>query len=127
MMSVEGTFCGKKRRKENGNMNKSYGTVKLKESGTGRGNGSVKGGNVNEKENIFVYAGRRRGSGIGSMWLFQGGSALLQEDLLNDYNLLLLDPRSLCGVFHLDVVLCIGGPPCFLVAFGCNKLLLHLQ
>jgi hypothetical protein len=97
-------------------MNKSYGTVKLKESGTGNGSGSGKGGNMNEKENISVYAGRRRGSGIGSMWLFQGGSALLQEDLLNGDDLLLLDLRSLCGDFHLDVMLCIGGAPCFIVA-----------
>ena len=83
-------------------MNKCYEVVKLKESVTG--SGSVKGGNVNEKENIFVYAGRRRGNGIGSKWLFQGESAHLQEELLNGDHLL-LDLRSFCGDFHLDVML----------------------
>jgi hypothetical protein len=69
------------------------------------------------KENAFVSAGRRRESGIGSTELIQGGSSLHQEALVIGGALLLLDLRSPCGEFPLDVMLCIGGLPCFLCSF----------
>jgi hypothetical protein len=69
------------------------------------------------KENTFASGGRRRGSGIGSKQLIQDGSALHLESLVIDGVLPLLDLRSLCGEFPLDVKLCIGGLPCFFCNF----------
>jgi len=76
---------------------------------------NVKGNNV--KENAFANDGRRRGSETGSPELIQGGTSLHLELLVIDGVLLLLDLRSPCGEFHLDVMLCIGGTPCFLCSF----------
>jgi hypothetical protein len=70
-----------------------------------KGSGSVKG---NAKENVFVNAARRRGSGTRSMYLIQGESSLHLEPLAIDGVLLLLGLRSLCGDLHLGVMLCIG-------------------
>ncbi|GJM98160.1 hypothetical protein PR202_ga15144 [Eleusine coracana subsp. coracana] len=56
---------------------KGKGTVKGKENVKEKGNANVKGTYV--KENAFASGGRRRGSGIGSMELNQGGSALHLE------------------------------------------------
>jgi hypothetical protein len=68
------------------------------------------------KENAFVSAGRRRESGKGSAELIQGGSTLHLEVLVTG-DTLLLDLRSLCGESPLDVMLGIGGLPCFFCSF----------
>jgi hypothetical protein len=121
MKSVEGTCCWKERKSLNGNGNASYetcvivkenesvkgkGTVKDRESVKEKGIVNAKGNNV--KENAFASGGRRSGSGIGGTELIQGRSLLHLKLLVIDGVLLLLDLRSPCVEFHLDVMLCIG-------------------
>jgi hypothetical protein len=119
MKSVEETCCWKERRSLNGNGNASYetcvkenesvkgkGTVKDRENVKEKGTVNTKGNNV--KENAFASGGRRSGSGIGGLELIQGRSLLHLKLLVIDGVLLLLDLRSPCAEFHLDMMLCIG-------------------